>query len=271
MQRPADDCDAPPRARITPQRARAASSSVSATHDPWAASAPAGRDDRAPPVEPVLTTIWPFVCIVMLIVGLAVADYLLQETDAQTRFWLLVVRMFAGASLLALAGVTLRRLFIQRGELREALLASEERLVGSLSDLQKRKQVEALLFEEKERAQVTLASIADAVVTVDTAGRIEYMNPVAEHYTGWGASVARGRELAEVCHIVDEQTGQRVELALRGEGGSPGAPEHEAVGAALRLAETAAWAAAARSAAPSRSTPRARRSRSATASARAPS
>jgi len=188
---------------------------VSTTQDSWAEAAPAGRDhrapagpdDRAPPVEPVLTTIWPFVCIVMLIVGLAVADYLLQETDPQTRFWLLVVRLFAGASLLALAGVTLRRLFIQRGELREALLASEERLVGSLSDIQKRKQVEALLFEEKERAQVTLASIADAVVTVDTASRIEYMNPVAERLTGWPLGQARQRPVAEVFAAVDEVTG----------------------------------------------------------------
>ena len=188
---------------------------MSTTQDSWAEAAPAGRDhrapagpdDRAPPVEPVLTTIWPFVCIVMLIVGLAVADYLLQETDPQTRFWLLVVRLFAGASLLALAGVTLRRLFIQRGELREALLASEERLVGSLSDIQKRKQVEALLFEEKERAQVTLASIADAVVTVDTASRIEYMNPVAERLTGWPLGQARQRPVAEVFAAVDEVTG----------------------------------------------------------------
>ena len=188
---------------------------MSTTQDSWAEAAPAGRDhrapagpdDRAPPVEPVLTTIWPFVCIVMLIVGLAVADYLLQETDPQTRFWLLVVRLFAGASLLALAGVTLRRLFIQRGELREALLASEERLVGSLSDIQKRKQVEALMFEEKERAQVTLASIADAVVTVDTASRIEYMNPVAERLTGWPLGEARQRPVAEVFAAVDEVTG----------------------------------------------------------------
>jgi len=42
MQRPADDCDAPHRARITPRRDRAASRPVSATHDPWTASAPAG-------------------------------------------------------------------------------------------------------------------------------------------------------------------------------------------------------------------------------------
>ena len=36
------------------------------------------------------------------------------------------------------------------------------------------------LFTEKEKAQVTLSSIGDAVITTDMEGRIEYLNPVAE-------------------------------------------------------------------------------------------
>ena len=94
---------------------------------------------------------------------------------------------------------------------------------------------ESDLAREKELAQVTLHSIGDGVITTDVTGQVDYMNPVAEHYTGWGASVARGRALAEVCHIVDEQTGQRVNLVLRGEGGSADAPAQETDGAALRL------------------------------------
>ena len=66
---------------------------------------------------------------------------------------------------------------------------------------------ELRLFEEKERAQVTLASIADAVITVDTDARIEYLNPVAERLTGWRNSEARTRPVAEVFAIVDEATG----------------------------------------------------------------
>jgi diguanylate cyclase (GGDEF)-like protein/PAS domain S-box-containing protein len=158
-------------------------------------------------VDPLLSTVWPFACIVVVIVGLALADFLLEETDPSARLLLLVVRLLAGASLLALAGITLRRLFAQRKDLQEALRASEQRFVGSLSDIQKRKQAEALLFEEKERAQVTLASIADAVVTVDTAGRIEFMNPVAERLTGWPLGEARQRAVAEVFAVVDELTG----------------------------------------------------------------
>jgi diguanylate cyclase (GGDEF)-like protein/PAS domain S-box-containing protein len=59
----------------------------------------------------------------------------------------------------------------------------------------------AELALEKERAQVTLASIGDAVITTDAAGRVEYLNKVAEALTGWSAIEARGRELAEVFRV----------------------------------------------------------------------
>ena len=172
-------------------------------------AAPAANAQRRvpAPLEPVMASVWPFICIVVVIVSLAVTDFLLEEIDASAKLLLLVVRLLAGASLLALAGVTLRRLFVQRRELQEALAASEERFVGSLSDIERRKQAEALLFEEKERAQVTLASIADAVVTVDTTGRIEFMNPIAERLTGWPLDEARQRPVAEVFAVVDEATG----------------------------------------------------------------
>ena len=41
------------------------------------------------------------------------------------------------------------------------------------------------LFEEQERAQITLNSIGDAVVSTDVSGRITYLNPSAEDLTGW--------------------------------------------------------------------------------------
>jgi diguanylate cyclase (GGDEF)-like protein/PAS domain S-box-containing protein len=64
------------------------------------------------------------------------------------------------------------------------------------------------LAREKELAEVTLHSITDGVITTDEAGRIEYMNPVAEQYLGWPAREARGRQLGEVCRLVDERTGE---------------------------------------------------------------
>ena len=167
----------------------------------------AGRGERKPVVQHLFITIWPFICIVVVLVAIALTDFLLDPADPSARLMVLVVRLIASLSVVALASVTLRRLFTQRRNLQDALAASEERFVGSLSDIRKRRQAEALLFEEKERAQVTLASIADAVVTVDTAGRIEFMNPVAERLTGWPLAEAHLRPVAEVFAVVDEATG----------------------------------------------------------------
>src|SRR5574338_1293678 len=44
----------------------------------------------------------------------------------------------------------------------------------------------------QERLAITLAGIADAVLTVDAAGRIVYMNPAAERVTGFGQREALG-------------------------------------------------------------------------------
>ena len=48
-----------------------------------------------------------------------------------------------------------------------------------------RKSMEEALFEEKERAQVTLNCIGDAVACTDIAGNITFLNVVAEKLTGW--------------------------------------------------------------------------------------
>jgi diguanylate cyclase (GGDEF)-like protein/PAS domain S-box-containing protein len=93
------------------------------------------------------------------------------------------------------------------------------RMAGSVSDITDRKLAEAQLFAEKERAQVTLESIGDAVITTDIDGLVDYLNPVAEALTGWRTAEARGRSLQVVCQTLDETTRQRlpnpVEVVLR--------------------------------------------------------
>lgn len=69
---------------------------------------------------------------------------------------------------------------------------------------------EEALHREKELAQVTLHSIADGVITLDAEGNIDFMNPVAEEYTGWKMADAKGRSLNVVYHVVDEQTGKPI-------------------------------------------------------------
>jgi diguanylate cyclase (GGDEF)-like protein/PAS domain S-box-containing protein len=62
------------------------------------------------------------------------------------------------------------------------------------------------LFTEKERAQVTLNSIGDAVLSIDIAGNVTYLNVVAEHMTGWSRNEAVGHRLTEVFQIIDGVT-----------------------------------------------------------------
>ena len=78
-------------------------------------------------------------------------------------------------------------------------------------DQQDRRRFEAMLFAEKERALVTLQSIGDAVITTDTMGHVEFLNPVAEQLTGWSTEEARGMNLSEVFRIVNEITRATVE------------------------------------------------------------
>ena len=71
-----------------------------------------------------------------------------------------------------------------------------------------RKFMEEALFEQKERAQVTLDSIGDAVICTDIEGNITFLNVVAETMTGWPRQEAAGRPVAEVLQIRDATTGQ---------------------------------------------------------------
>jgi diguanylate cyclase (GGDEF)-like protein/PAS domain S-box-containing protein len=78
---------------------------------------------------------------------------------------------------------------------------------------------ENALKVEKEQAQVTLASLGEAVISTDADGRLEYMNPMAERLTGCTTAEARGSPLSLLFSIADEVTGetndQLVDRSLR--------------------------------------------------------
>jgi len=76
-------------------------------------------------------------------------------------------------------------------------------LIRALRYAVERKASEEALFVEKERAQVTLNSIGDAVVCTDIAGNITFLNVVAEKMTGWQGKEAAGHPMAEVLQITD--------------------------------------------------------------------
>ncbi|HEV3467703.1 MAG TPA: PAS domain S-box protein [Pyrinomonadaceae bacterium] len=78
-----------------------------------------------------------------------------------------------------------------------------------LSDRSRRAEASARISEES--LATTLRSIGDAVIATDRGGRVEFMNAVAERLTGWTGEEARGRPLAEVFRIFNEETRAPVE------------------------------------------------------------
>jgi len=71
--------------------------------------------------------------------------------------------------------------------------------------------IEGALHDAKEHAEVTLHAIGDAVITTDSHGRIEYLNPVAEHLTGWRLHDALGKDISQVYNLRHENKKQAVD------------------------------------------------------------
>jgi PAS domain S-box-containing protein len=78
-------------------------------------------------------------------------------------------------------------------------------------DVTTRRRAEAELRAHERLLRITLASIGDAIITVDAEGRVTFLNPVAEQLTGWCNADAIGAPLDEVFRIVNEKTGGRAE------------------------------------------------------------
>jgi diguanylate cyclase (GGDEF)-like protein/PAS domain S-box-containing protein len=66
------------------------------------------------------------------------------------------------------------------------------------------------LFKERERAEVTLSSIADAVVTVDDHQNITFLNPVAENLLGCTNEEALDKPVNNIIKLYNEQTQESV-------------------------------------------------------------
>jgi diguanylate cyclase (GGDEF)-like protein/PAS domain S-box-containing protein len=69
------------------------------------------------------------------------------------------------------------------------------------------------------------------VITTDADGKVEYLNPVAEQYTGWTNEEARGRPLAEIYRVIDERTGKGLDALAP----PPVSPPADDTGAAVSV------------------------------------
>ncbi len=88
-----------------------------------------------------------------------------------------------------------------------ANVSREKQLIGHVKE---NKAILAKLAEEKERAHVTLNSIADAVITTDKEGKVLFMNPVAEILTGISEEEAQHKNVANFYKLVHEDTKESV-------------------------------------------------------------
>jgi diguanylate cyclase (GGDEF)-like protein/PAS domain S-box-containing protein len=87
--------------------------------------------------------------------------------------------------------------------------------IGVISDVYRRRRAEAALFIEKERAEVTLRSIADGVIRVDAQSRVTFLNRAAEAMTGWPARDALGLPVSDIFCVIDADSGQPVSSSLQ--------------------------------------------------------
>lgn len=100
-------------------------------------------------------------------------------------------------------------------------------MVHFCRDITQRKEVEKIIFNEKEQFMTTLLSVGDGVISTDNKGNIIVMNPIAENLTGWKQNQAFGKPLHEVFKLTYEfsrkpyenlafevlKTGEIIELA----------------------------------------------------------
>ncbi|MBE9568468.1 MAG: EAL domain-containing protein [Proteobacteria bacterium] len=89
----------------------------------------------------------------------------------------------------------------------DRILANKNELVAALDKVSAS---ELALSIEKERAEVTLYSITDAVVTVDVDENIVFMNPAAEKLIEKSSEDVSGHKFNRVFNIVDEDSGDAI-------------------------------------------------------------
>lgn len=80
----------------------------------------------------------------------------------------------------------------------------EPAFVTVARDITHKKSLEATLGRGKLQTRLTLESIGEGIVTTDTSGTIDYMNPSAEQLIGVTRSTAVGKQLLDLIGLVDE-------------------------------------------------------------------
>ena len=79
---------------------------------------------------------------------------------------------------------------------------------GTHTDISKQKMAEETLRSREAWLRTILNSVADAVITVDTLGRVTFLNPVAETLTGWSGKDVLSQTLETVLPVRNAASGK---------------------------------------------------------------
>ena len=90
-------------------------------------------------------------------------------------------------------------------------IADKAYIIAVVRNIDEKKKSEQVLLAEQERLAVTLRSIGEGVIAIDTKGAIVLLNKVAETLTGWSFEEARGLPYSKVFTLVDEKSGEQLE------------------------------------------------------------
>jgi len=104
------------------------------------------------------------------------------------------------------------------GGIASALRASRERAQTLAREVLTREagleRTRGELAAERDRSQVTLQAIADAVIATDAQGNVTFVNDCAALLTGWPSAEAVGRPLNKIMRTLDEHTRRWIDIPL---------------------------------------------------------
>lgn len=85
-------------------------------------------------------------------------------------------------------------------------LALNQRLEELATEVHKRQRAERAQRKQAEMLRITLESIGDGVITVDTEGKVTFQNLAGEKLTGWAGDAAVGQPITKVFRLIDGET-----------------------------------------------------------------
>jgi len=147
------------------------------------------------------------------IVGLPLIAATTLPIDSVLAGWRERVGIYSIVAIIAFMALVALSLVIRRTTSREEKERTRQlaEINASLqAQIAERIRAQAALKESEKRWATTLASIGDGIIATDVAGRITFMNAVAEALTAWRSMDAPGKPVGDVFTVIDEDTRQAI-------------------------------------------------------------